>query len=139
MLKLLICFHGVTITEDNYFIHHGAMTNRGVSTLTGFPSLASTSTIVPDRSDSISFINFMASTMQRTWPFWTTSPSFTKGGAPGAGQRYNVPAIGHFIGGWDDFGFAGLGSAGAETGGEGAGAAETGAAEAGALTGAGGI
>ncbi len=41
----------------------------------------------PFTSASISFINFMASMMQRTEPFSTTCPSFTYGSALGAGAR----------------------------------------------------
>ena len=36
---------------------------------------------------SISFISFIASMMQSTWPFFTSSPTSTKGGAPGSGER----------------------------------------------------
>ena len=43
---------------------------------------------------SISFISFMASMMQMVWPLVTLSPSLTNGGSPGAGARYNVPAMG---------------------------------------------
>ncbi len=43
---------------------------------------------------SISFMSFMASMMQMVCPLVTLSPSFTKGGSPGAGERYIMPAIG---------------------------------------------
>ena len=36
---------------------------------------------------SISFISFIASMMQRIWPSFTMSPSWTKGAASGAGAR----------------------------------------------------
>lgn len=44
----------------------------------------------------------------------TKGLTFTKGGAPGAGERQKLPAIGHLNGGWEDFGFPGAGNAGAE-------------------------
>ena len=39
-------------------------------------------------------MSFMASMMQMVCPLVTLSPSFTKGGSPGAGERYIMPAIG---------------------------------------------
>lgn len=52
--------------------------------------------------------------------------TLTKGAAPGAGDRQNVPAMGHFIGGCEDLGFEGAGGGSAAT---------AGAAGAGALAG----
>ncbi len=40
----------------------------------------------PATSDSISFISFIASTMQRIWPTSMVSPAFTNGGDPGDGD-----------------------------------------------------
>ena len=43
--------------------------------------------IVPATSASISFISFIASTMQRVWPFLTFWPTSTNGGDSGDGAR----------------------------------------------------
>ena len=43
---------------------------------------------------SISFMSFMASIIAMVWPLVTRSPSLTKGGSPGAGERYIVPDMG---------------------------------------------
>ena len=44
-------------------------------------------TISPSYSLSISFISFIASMMQSTWPFLTWSPTDANGGAPGSAAR----------------------------------------------------
>src|SRR5690606_19678763 len=54
---------------------------------TGLPFCASTSTIVPAISDSISFMSIIASTMQSTWPGRISVPTSTKGAASGEGAR----------------------------------------------------
>jgi hypothetical protein len=43
--------------------------------------------MVPAISDSISFISFIASTMQRTCPARISLPTSTKGEASGEGER----------------------------------------------------
>ena len=52
----------------------------------GWPLVMKHFTTSPEASDSISFISFMASTMQMTWPFSTRSPGETKGGGAGRGR-----------------------------------------------------
>ena len=53
-------------------------------------------TTSPSYSESISFINFMASMMHSTWPLRTASPTDTNALASGAAARYNGPTIGYF-------------------------------------------
>src|SRR3990172_9011567 len=57
-------------------------------------SSTNASTIFPSISDSISFISFIASTMQSIWPFLTTSPTSTYDSPPGVGDLKNVPTMG---------------------------------------------
>src|SRR6478672_1592674 len=63
----------------------GRTTNNSWPYSIGCPLLASFFTISPATSDSISFNNFIASTMHSTCPNSTVSPTLTKGGAPGEG------------------------------------------------------
>src|SRR6202012_328070 len=58
--------------------HRALIANSGCPYSTGCPGFTSTCTISPAASDSISFISFMASTMQSTLPVSTWSPTFTK-------------------------------------------------------------
>src|SRR5262245_17914497 len=73
---------------------HGGRAQRGGSSRksgcpysTGWPFSTRTFTMRPAALDSISFISFIASMMQRIWPSFTTSPSRTKGSAVGAEAR----------------------------------------------------
>ena len=43
--------------------------------------------MVPSCSASISFMSFIASTMQSVWPFFTFWPTSTNGGDSGDGAR----------------------------------------------------
>ncbi len=54
---------------------------------TGVAFWTKISATFPSTSDSISFMSFMASTMQSTWPYFTTVPTSTKGAASGDGAR----------------------------------------------------
>ena len=54
---------------------------------TGWPFSWWTFTTSPATSASISFMSFMASMMQTTWPTLTRSPTLTKGAALGSGER----------------------------------------------------
>src|SRR5206468_7716284 len=54
---------------------------------TGLPFWMRVSTRRPGRSAAISFISFIASTMQSTWPFFTTVPTSTNGGLSGEAER----------------------------------------------------
>ena len=62
------------------------MANKDCPYSTGCPVSTYVRTTSPATSDSISFINFMASMMHRGCPTSTTSPSLTKGGALGDGE-----------------------------------------------------
>src|SRR6058998_968210 len=55
----------------------GSIRKSGSPYSTGLAFSARIFTTRPSVSDSISFISFMASTMQRTWPFFTYEPSST--------------------------------------------------------------
>ena len=55
-------------------------------------------TISPSYSESISFISFIASMMQSTWPFFTTDPTSTNGGAPGSGGVSKLSVDGKPVG-----------------------------------------
>src|SRR5438105_9353573 len=79
--------------KRDYF---GRMANSAWPYSTGCPLVTSFLTISPATSDSISFISFMASTMQSTPPTSTLSPSLTNGGEPGEGASKNVPTMGDF-------------------------------------------
>src|SRR5206468_2057741 len=72
----------------------GRMLKSASPNWTGCPFSWCTFTISPATSASISFMSFMASMMQRTWPTLTRSPVPTKGGELGSGDRKNVPTIG---------------------------------------------
>src|ERR1700733_6408707 len=63
----------------------GLIKNSSCPYSMGWPLEASFFTISPATSDSISLSSFIASTMHSTCPTSTTSPTFTKGGAPGDG------------------------------------------------------
>jgi hypothetical protein len=67
----------------------GSTRNSGCPNSTGCPFSTRISVIFPGSSASISFISFIASMMQRTWPFFTTEPTSTKaaGPAPASGRR----------------------------------------------------
>ena len=62
------------------------MTKRGCPYSTAAPFSTRTSSIVPSKSLSISFISFIASTIPRTVPFSTLSPACTKGVPPSSGD-----------------------------------------------------
>ena len=53
---------------------------------TGWPLLTMRFAMMPEASDSISFISFMASMMQRICPVSTWSPTLKNGGEPGEGD-----------------------------------------------------
>jgi hypothetical protein len=53
-------------------------------------------TTSPSYSESISFISFIASMMQRTSPFFTVDPTSTKAGALGSEALKKVPTMGDF-------------------------------------------
>src|SRR5450631_2139522 len=73
------------VSDDDFFDHRGySMMNSGWPNSTGSPFLASIAVTRPALSDSIWFIIFMASMMQRIWPTLTSVPSSTKVLAPGA-------------------------------------------------------
>src|SRR5438552_4481714 len=78
---------------SDYF---GRIVNSAWPYSTGCPLLTSFFKISPATSDSISFINFIASTMHNTVPTSTVSPTFTNGGEPGEGASKNVPTMGDF-------------------------------------------
>src|SRR3954468_13742817 len=59
------------------------MRNRTVPYSTGISFCTQTSSMTPARSDSISFMIFMASMMHRTWPALTVVPTAVKGEPPG--------------------------------------------------------
>src|SRR6478672_2305410 len=71
--------------EQFQFHFFGRTTNNSWPYSIGCPLLASFFTISPATSDSISFNNFIASTIHSTCPNSTVSPTLTKGGAPGEG------------------------------------------------------
>ena len=58
-----------------------------VGTFVSSPFLTRISSTRPSDSDSISFISFIASTMQTTWPLRTAWPTSTNEGASGDGAR----------------------------------------------------
>src|SRR5215468_2915184 len=64
----------------------GRMANNSCPYSIGWPFETNFFTTSPATSDSISFINFMASTIQSTCPTETSSPAFTNGGDPGDGD-----------------------------------------------------
>src|SRR5271166_5841108 len=66
---------------------HVSIQNSSWCRLASSASAMQIFTILPSYSLTISFINFMASKMQRTWPSATTSPTSTKCWAFGAGER----------------------------------------------------
>ena len=70
--------------EDDWF-SSGIITFFAVAMVIAFVTMISAT--LPDVSASISFMSFMASTMQSTWPFFTTVPTSTKGGESGDGAR----------------------------------------------------
>src|SRR5438128_6158717 len=74
--------------RDEYFLEHiyrGRMAKSFSPYSTGWPSSTRTLTTSPATSDSISFINFMASIMQTTLPLSTKSPTDTNDSEPGEG------------------------------------------------------
>src|SRR5665213_1876167 len=66
--------------------YRALIANSGWPCSTGCPLAAIRFTTSPATSDSISFISFIASTMQSTWPTSTWSPMFTNDGVPGEGD-----------------------------------------------------
>jgi hypothetical protein len=74
------------IGDENLAKHRrysGRMENKASPYSTGLAFSTSLATTTPVTSASISFINFMDSMIQRTWPDWTVSPTFTNGGESG--------------------------------------------------------
>src|SRR5579872_6317231 len=67
-----------------YFL--GRIANSSWLYSIGWPFFVKHFIISPATSASISFISFIASTMQSTWPTSTESPGLTKGGDPGDGD-----------------------------------------------------
>src|SRR5690606_4179669 len=67
--------------------YFGSTKNNGWSYSTGWASSTSTLTILPETSDSISLNSFMASMIQTTLPLPISSPTFTKAGLSGPGER----------------------------------------------------
>ncbi len=65
----------------------GRIANRRSPYCTGWPFSRRRLTISPSYSESISFISFIASMMQSTWPFFTVSPTSTNAAAPGSAER----------------------------------------------------
>ena len=63
------------------------MRNRGWSNSTTWPLPTQISATVPSTSAGISFISFIASIMHRVSPFFTWSPTSTKGRASGLGAE----------------------------------------------------
>src|SRR3546814_10382492 len=61
-----------------------SITSSGSPYSTGWPSVTKICLTVPARGAASGFITFMASMMSSTWPSCTSSPAFTKGGAPGS-------------------------------------------------------
>jgi hypothetical protein len=74
---------------DQDFLEHQAfrMANRRSLNWTGWPFSTYAFSMIPSNSLSISFISFIASMMQSTWPLRTVSPTSTNGFAPGSGVR----------------------------------------------------
>src|SRR5690606_13986832 len=70
-----------TISNQNFILlyHNYTNTNKTSSNPTTSPFLKHTESITPSYGDVISFIIFIASTMQTTCPFLTESPIFTNG------------------------------------------------------------
>src|SRR5580700_10825528 len=66
-----------------YFFRWGRMPKSASPYSTGCPFSTKMRTTSPATSDSISFINFMASMMHSTWPDSTFAPMATKGSEPG--------------------------------------------------------
>src|SRR5208337_3219142 len=62
-----------------YFFPSGRMPKSGSPYSTGWPFSTNTLTTSPATSDSISFINFIASMMQSACPDSTRAPTFTNG------------------------------------------------------------
>ena len=79
-----LCLSGEGGCPHDYF--RGLMANSSCPYSIGALFATSLFTISPATSDSISFINFMASTMHRICPASTMSPGFTNGGDPGEGD-----------------------------------------------------
>ena len=65
----------------------GRIVKSGSPYWTGWPFSRWTLTTSPASSASISFISFIASMMQRTWPTLTRSPTLTNAGEFGSGER----------------------------------------------------
>src|SRR3989442_704553 len=65
----------------------GSIRKSGWPYSTAWPFSTKILTIRPPTFDSISFISFIASMIQRIWPSLTTVPSFTYGSALGDGAR----------------------------------------------------
>ena len=76
------CFRGEHTSEGIYCLR---MPNSGIPYSTGLPLATNILAMVPETSASISFISFIASMMQSTWPSLTASPTLTNGGVPGEG------------------------------------------------------
>src|SRR5260370_12723166 len=70
------------------------MEKRGCPYSTGCPFSTKIRMTSPETSDSISFMSFIASTMQSACPVSTCAPTFTKASAPGLGDSYSVPTMG---------------------------------------------
>src|SRR5207249_967470 len=75
----------------------GSSRNRGWPNWTGWALSTRTLTMRPPSFASISFMSFMASMTQRVCPSLMVSPSLTKGGASGLGDRSKVPTMGASI------------------------------------------
>src|SRR5215469_12541214 len=83
-LKLGLEDAGVPVHAQTHFF--GRIANNSCPYSIGWPFLTRHFTISPPTSASISFISFIASTMQSTWPSSTASPGLTNGGDPGEGD-----------------------------------------------------
>src|SRR5690606_22962039 len=104
------------------------MRNSGWPNSTGSPFSTKISAIVPETSASISFMSFIASTMQRVCPFCTVWPTSTNGGDSGERALSNVPTKGE-VTMWPGFSVgAGAAAAGAGAGAAAASTVTTGAA-----------
>jgi hypothetical protein len=77
-----------TVRDEDLAKHQAGRIAKSFSpNSTGWPFFGKTSTIVPATSASISFISFIASTIQSVAPFSTESPTDTNESASGFGDR----------------------------------------------------
>src|SRR5439155_24388897 len=77
-----------TVRDEDAVKHYTGSKRKSDSPYsTGLPFWTSTSSRRPGCSASISFISFIASTMQRTCPFFTTCPVSTNAGLSGDAER----------------------------------------------------